>query len=523
MKENILFAPTKEIAAWAENDFFPIGRVVTDYDELLRLDLQQVGSLYGKFSQEQLSAFIGFGLRVYHLESESRDDTFQDRGERFICYHRGENNEPQQSAIHVLLVSGHIVPNLVPVFDEHDKKGVTGIVLVTTCQMTEAENVIRNLAHDRGIPVYKPWPAHHSKYFGNLERAQDLVKRLRRLYPASPLVLNATGGTKPFSMAYVDAFRHEANARIIYVDTQSRNIERLDTDANTPLPNVLTLREYFDAVNFEVISIESENTEKAEAIEKRARLTRSLAEELPERKGGKKQGIKKASMAGINMLAQIGMDAYRQGQAGIAKLEYAPDGATIALLNQAQQAGLLDKWSNTEWQFSSLDAARYLGGVWLEEFVYLSLGDAVKRWQPEVGAIHLAMGVEGRWHNQKGNSQGVKNEFDICVVFNNQLLLIECKTARFGGQDHGKAGSNKAGNNKVKAQDVVNKLDLFNRAAGSLFGAGWLVSASRLPEHARQRAEINRNVVLDGIDGINHLVAKFDQWIEDTRSKPVPD
>jgi len=59
----------------------------------------------------------------------------------------------------------------------------------------------------------------------------------------------------------------------------------------------------------------------------------------------------------------------------------------------------------------------YIGGKWLEEFVFLSLR--------EKGFYDLRLGIKFRWFDSE-----VKNEIDVMGVKNNRLHLFSCKTER---------------------------------------------------------------------------------------------
>ncbi len=121
-------------------------------------------------------------------------------------------------------------------------------------------------------------------------------------------------------------------------------------------------------------------------------------------------------------------------------------------------------------EFTSLEAARYLGGGWMEHYALWIVRDN--------GAEESEAGVNVIW--QDGDQQSrPPNELDVVAVHRNRMLLIECKTARFG-------------NNDVKDQEILNRLESLGRNAGGLFGKAVLLSARKMNDDMRSRARAYR-------------------------------
>ena len=89
------------------------------------------------------------------------------------------------------------------------------------------------------------------------------------------------------------------------------------------------------------------------------------------------------------------------------------------------------------------------------------------------------------------------NELDVVAVWNNRLLIVECKAGRqlFNGKD----------------QEILHKLDQLKDNAGGALGMGWLVTTRALNEHEAshadvlQRAELNRITVRAGAGQMKRL------------------
>jgi len=153
--------------------------------------------------------------------------------------------------------------------------------------------------------------------------------------------------------------------------------------------------------------------------------------------------------------------------------------------------GLMTRVSSDTVEFASLDAARYLGGSWMEHYAWWILRDA------EVEQAHA--GVQVIW--QDGDKQRPPpNELDVVAVHRNRLLLIECKTARFG-------------NDGVKDQEILNRLESLGRNAGGLFGRPVLLSARRLRDELRSRAKAYRLTWFD-CTNLKDFKPFIESWIK---------
>ena len=134
----------------------------------------------------------------------------------------------------------------------------------------------------------------------------------------------------------------------------------------------------------------------------------------------------------------------------------------------------LVEWHDADIRFLSADAANYLGGLWLEEYVW----HVVRNTKPD----DVKIGVVGTWGGNK--RAPARNEFDLLAVHNNRMLVVECKTSQFGEYE-------------AKDADILTKLESLGRNAGGLFGRTLLVSARPLSEEARSRAASNHIAVIE--------------------------
>jgi hypothetical protein len=168
-------------------------------------------------------------------------------------------------------------------------------------------------------------------------------------------------------------------------------------------------------------------------------------------------------------------------------LQYPPkDGR---LLREAESLRLM-KWDGvTEVVLANDHAARYFRGGWLEEYVDLKLrGLKPKDWACDV-EIESAR-------------EGTPNQFDALVVHRNRLLVIECKTSRFG-------------RDAAKDADYIYKLAQLARSVGGIMAHSLLLSARAVPGEVRRRAAAN-GVSLLAADDVKGLVGFLKGWMQGT-------
>jgi hypothetical protein len=152
-------------------------------------------------------------------------------------------------------------------------------------------------------------------------------------------------------------------------------------------------------------------------------------------------------------------------------LRRAPPFPWSGLLREASALGVIGWDGAREVRFRDAEAARYLGGAWLEELAWLAASDE----RPD----DLQCGVTGRWEE----AEGARNELDLVLVHRNRLLLVECKTLRLGV-------------NESRDQEILYKLDSLGEDVRSLFGQTLLLSARALTRPVLERAAHQRIAVL---------------------------
>jgi len=123
--------------------------------------------------------------------------------------------------------------------------------------------------------------------------------------------------------------------------------------------------------------------------------------------------------------------------------------------------------------FHDVAGAQYLGGQWLEEYVW-HIASELKPDEVKANVEFTEMGAP---------KDDIRNEMDCVVVHHNRLLMIECKTVNFKKSTD-------------KNDGIVYKLESLGHRAGGLYGTQWLISARTLDQATAKRAkEYNIKVI----------------------------
>ena len=397
--------------------------------------------------------------------------------------------------VHVCLLSGQLLPNLIPVLMEQPNR----VYLVTTPEMEQSGHFRRmqRLLRSRNVEVRKRTGAPSAGFTTIRNCASKLANELAAGEAGNRIVLNATGGTKLLSMGFVEVFRERLEGyslRVIYTDTEHQMIETLVPRDQEPVPmrGVLLAETYLAAQGMALKSAASDGSAWRTAAGNRASLTDFLASNCSDLGqffgilNGLVHGHKEASGA----LSADGGELVNPGQ----QFQQRPRGLWRDALIRIADAGLL-WWDGAERvRFESAEAARYLGGHWLEEYAWLAA--------EFVGFDDFRCSVVGRWEMQSGPDTPT-NEFDLIAVHDNRLLIIECKTGRLGTSE----------------QAVTSRLESLGRNAGGLFGTSLLLSARELTSTMKSRCRSLGIRVLEEKD-ITKFRSSLEQW-RDTGHVPT--
>lgn len=345
------------------------------------------------------------------------------------------------------------------------------------------------------------------------------VEQASRFIDEGPIDFNITGGSKLMTLAFNDAFR--SLARQIYCSTQDESIDIIDTVHQSSVvlpPDLLDVDLYLAAQGFQRAG--KGGSPEFEIIKDRESLTISLAlcaQELTAAFfcGNVELGVSPNSYSRINykttsllsLLHAIGAEAKSARQRNkvfepLVRINYAKNTILYKdVLKAFQSHGLIIDLRfepavrpddmDISFKFSNEDAAIYMGGGYLEEYVLLCLESL------GLPKTHFAGGVGiGVIEKNSPKVSDELNELDAVAVWRNRLLVIECK-----------AGVQLT---TGKDQDILNKLDQLKDNVGGAMGKAWLVSSRivNTPD-VMQRAKLHGIEIAHGKSDMIKLSASF--------------
>ena len=398
--------------------------------------------------------------------------------------------------VHVCLLSDQLLPNLIPVLMERPAR----VYLVATAEMVARgrDKRMRKLLRSENIDTRIRGGAPSTRIEEIRRFADRLAQEMKKNEAAGTIVLNATGGTKLLSMGFVEVFRERLEGyplRVVYTDTKHQLIETIVPRERgaVPMAGVLRADGYLAAQGMVLVSSESDDREWQTEVRARSALTNYLANHC-ENLGsflGALNGLVHGTPGRPGALASNGVDLVHPDR----EFDSRPRGAWQEALTRIADAEMLRWGGNRKVRFDDADAARYLGGHWLEEYAWLVAGAA------DLDDVHCSAKV--RWESESGPAAPT-NEFDLLAVHDNRLLLVECKTGRQAAGE----------------QAVATRLESLGRHTGGLFGSSLLLSARELPTTMKSRC---RNLGINFLerDAVNKLTDHVGHW-RDKGAFPPP-
>lgn len=362
---------------------------------------------------------------------------------------------------HLCLVSAQPTPNLTPALDP--AVAPRRVLLLVSPDMMRRAGWLETVLTVRGVHVESwsiedAWDIEHVQH-----RLLQLLEREQVLVGCADIALNATGGTKPMSIAAYEVFRR-INLPIFYIHPEQDRLIWMHPSGRVPLDlaNRVTLDAFFQAHGARQQSATTTVIPPARRaltdwlVAQSARLTPALGT--------------------LNWLA---MKSTRSLISPPLTTEQRHDMALTDILGRCAGAGLLSIRAG-QVRFANEAARFYVNGGWLEEHVYAVFQDFG---HAERGIQDLARSVEITRKDPRGDE--IHNEIDVACLAENRLYLVECKTRRWKSKDSPGA-------------DTLYRLDALSDLLGGLQGRALLVSYLDLPDHVRCRAKDLRIAVCAG-------------------------
>ncbi len=374
---------------------------------------------------------------------------------------------------HVCLVSEQAAPNITPALDPAVRPEAVTLVVAPEMER-RARWLGRVLREGAGVRV-RHWPV------ADAWNVEHLVGRfLELLETGDDLILNATGGTKPMSIAAFEAFR-AYDRPVFYVHPHTDDLFWLHPHDRPPhqLADRVKLRHFLLAYGAEIRDRASVHVPPAWR-----ELTVCLV-------------LKVEYFAGaLRVFNWYAAGAGEALESAPVRTEYLHRPEFLELLDRFQAAGLL-RLHRGRLVFTDESARFFVNGGWLEDHVFVQVQQLRRR-------LPLIQDLARNLRVVRDTGHGaVENELDVVFLANNHFHLVECKTRRFP--------PNKAGEDGPGAEAIY-KLDTLKELLGGLHGRGMLVSYLPLAPSDRRRAADLGIRVCEG-RGIQDLPHVLHEWI----------
>jgi hypothetical protein len=374
---------------------------------------------------------------------------------------------------HLILISAQAVPNITPVLDETFKP--RQVIMLVSPDMHQRADWLEQVINKRGVKTSR-WLIADA---WDIEHIRDRVLTLIGAHPDGSLALNATGGTKPMSIAAYEVFR-DLRQPVFYVHPEQDRIIWLypATRPSQALADRIKLPEFFQAYGATV----SGQGDKLGVQANYRELTETIIRRI---------SYYAAGLGSLNYLAQ---QAYGQLSCQLNRQQL-NDPALLDLIALFAGNNLITQEKN-RLVFADESARFYVNGGWFEQHVY-GLCLNIKK---QTGIQDIARSIQvDRLHQNKP----VRNEIDVTFLKDNRLYVIECKTKRYSGHDAVHSdGAN-----------TLYKLDTLKDLLGGLQAKAMLVSFIQPNEHVVQRAG-DLKIALCYHKQLPQLTEKLLAWIK---------
>lgn len=380
--------------------------------------------------------------------------------------------------IHLVLISAQAVPNITPILDERFRPD--RVIMLVSRDMEARADCLEKIYRPRGIKTER-WPIENA---WDVEHIRNRVMELLCEYERHDITLNATGGTKPMSIAAYEVFRNEKKA-IFYVHPEKDRLIWMHPNdrESVDLADRIRLKEYLMAYGADTVN----ETHKGGVPRSLRDLTAELIEHIE---------------AYAPALGSLNYYAARANNPRLRSPEI--DGnfnghhAFWSLVELFEHAGLL-RQERRRLVFNDEDARFIVNGGWLELHAYACCLNLKK-----------SLGIQDVGHSievtRRQGSDTVPNEMDVALLRDNRLYLLECKTKLLkGGDRHHDEGA-----------EVLYKLDSLRDLIGGLQAKAMLVSFNRLKSHNRHRAR-ELNIEYCCHRDLKFLEERIEQWLRNER------
>jgi hypothetical protein len=371
--------------------------------------------------------------------------------------------------IHLCLVSAQATPNLTPLMDPATRPDE--VILAVSADMAQRADWLEQVIRPRGIRLQR-WRIDNP--FDIQATREQILNQLSEHPRHDRFILNATGGTKPMSIAAYEIFRDFA-LPIFYVHPELDRLIWLQPKEQPPidLADRLKLEDFLAAHGAGL-----QGRAQRQGLNPQQRdICHYLIEEIDRFS---------RPLRSLNWLANSAENGLRSKPL----TELGQLDADLELLIDRFAANGFVQLKDQRLVFASEDDRFFVNGGWLELYVF----DLCAQLRQQGPMQDLARNIQVRRH-QRG--QPVRNEIDVAALVENRLFLLECKAKKWQGQGPG--------------ADALYRLDSLKDLLGGLNARAMLVSYQPLPDHDRQRGADLRIDLAAGRD-LQRLKEKLKSW-----------
>jgi hypothetical protein len=357
-------------------------------------------------------------------------------------------NNPENT--HVYLVSAQATPNITPALDALMQP--QRIILLVSADMQQRADWLESVLRPRGIKLERwsiedPW---------DIESVQmevlELLEKEQQQVVSKKIALNATGGTKPMSIAAYETFR-VYDLPIFYVHPERDHLTWLHPTKRPAqeLTKRISLESFLQAYGASIDGQPQRNIPQKQCLE----VAHTVVENLCRYQ---------KPLGALNRLAS-------QARRSLVSPRIEREQETLMeLIDVFARYGFL-KCENKKLRFPSELDRFFVNGGWIEAWVFDQLRK-LRKTDKSIQDCAYNINIKRTRH---GNA--VPNELDVAFLRNNRLHIIECKTANFtggGGKD---------------ATGALYKLDSLRDLMGGLQARAMLISYRDLPGFDLNRAK----------------------------------
>ncbi|AJQ94160.1 Card1-like endonuclease domain-containing protein [Gynuella sunshinyii] len=267
------------------------------------------------------------------------------------------------------------------------------------------------------------------------------------------LILNSTGGYRPVAIIAHEVFFYRDLPVFFLNKDWVRWLSNPDQQPDFALQDNVKLPTFLQAHGLEVESLSRSHIPPEQ---------RELAK--------KWQAQARAYSLAIAKLNYYASQAEDHLHCNIPRHELRGDHMFLEILDQLSDAGLAEMHQQ-QLTFASEEARFFANGGWLEERVFSELFQLRSEF-PRLQDV--ARSVQVRWLGSK-QKFSIRNELDVLALYDNRLIVIECKTALLDYRN---------------AQHVVYKLGSMLKHLGGFRTTGMITSFHDIHPKHHQRAEL---------------------------------